>query len=439
LSAGQEHHPDATAAAQSLASAADASTAQTALAQRYLGFGVPAVDRQDATAGERAQRRVASLRAIVHREPRNSVRWVDLGREYLVLGLMDQTARCVRVALALAPENRFVLRSAAHFYVHVEDTRAAQRALDGAVKASDADPWLLSARLALRSGSVPVRAARQRLARGDLSAWHAGELAAALGTLELAAGKDRDGRALMRRSLVDPTENALAQAVWIGQQTGVEVDFAAREYPQRPYEALARSFEKDLRWQETCEAAEQWLADQPFSLDAASSTCMNALRLGDYERARDAATAGLRANTDATLLNNRAFAKAQVGDWEGAVGDLMRLNHTGADAVTRCCAAATGGLVLFRAGQPDSGRARYFEAIDGLHRLRKPHLVARAAAHLAFEERAAGTSNAEGAARHAWELLEKANDAETHEVCCRLLSADTGLQQVLIATSASHR
>jgi tetratricopeptide (TPR) repeat protein len=432
LVAGHENHPDALDAATTLVGGVSTSSLQDALARQYLGYpDAPRdSDREDADVGHRAQRRVASLRAIVRREPRNAVRWVDLGREYLVLGLLEQAEKCLRVALSLQPDNRFVLRSAAHLFAHVGDERAAQLALDRPV--SNIDPWLLSTRIALSEGGTLVRVARRMIADGDIPPWHAGELAGVLATYELSSGRERDGRSLLRRALVNPTENVLAHAVWVAERSGVDVEVLSLPHPERPYEAHARTFEREQKWADAATAAAQWLADQPFSLDAAAFASVYALANEDFNLAINVTSEGLRANKDEPLLlNNRAFARANIGELGAAVADLTRLARAQPDPVCRSCATATAGLVLFRVGNYEQGRRMYEAAIDSLQRLHRSDLVARATAHLASEERFARTPYAEAMTARARQSLARTDDVATHDVCNRLLDSSRGVQPLI--------
>jgi hypothetical protein len=80
------------------------------------------------------------------------------------------------------------------------------------------DPWLLAAEVAVASvaGRRPmfVRQGRKVLESGRLPALQTAKLASAIATLEMTAGDTRSARRLFRESLVDPTDNSLAQAGW---------------------------------------------------------------------------------------------------------------------------------------------------------------------------------------------------------------------------------
>src|SRR5439155_22265534 len=96
----------------------------------------------------RSRIRVLRQRSIA--EPRNAFVWVDLALLYTTLGLRDQAARAIRIALALAPEDRFVLRCASRFLVHIGDAERAHHILKRS-EATPYDPWLMAAEFAVSS------------------------------------------------------------------------------------------------------------------------------------------------------------------------------------------------------------------------------------------------------------------------------------------------
>lgn len=143
----------------------------------------------------------------MHLHPRNAYAWVDLARLYTILGQTSSADRAIRIAISLAPEDRFVLRSAARYFVHMDDPQAPQRLLNGA-RATRGDPWLIAAEV-----SVSQVAKRRSLTasigqRGlDHSQWaprSSSELAGALGTLLL-----EDGATQFRANIKSSLDNGL--------------------------------------------------------------------------------------------------------------------------------------------------------------------------------------------------------------------------------------
>ena len=66
------------------------------------------------------------LRKRLRNGPRNSLIWVDLARQHTILGHTHKAIHTIRCALAGAPLNRFVLRSAVHLYLHLVEIRLPQ-------------------------------------------------------------------------------------------------------------------------------------------------------------------------------------------------------------------------------------------------------------------------------------------------------------------------
>ena len=116
-----------------------------------------------------------------------------------------------------APSNRFILRSAVRLYVHLDEPDTAHRVLSDSAS-TPVDPWLVAAEIAvctlLGRRSRLIKRGRDMLISGHHSTRDTAELASALGTIELEADASKRARRLFGSSLDDPTDNAVAQAVW---------------------------------------------------------------------------------------------------------------------------------------------------------------------------------------------------------------------------------
>jgi len=358
---------------------------------------------------------IAKIKAILKREPRNSVRWVDLAREYLVLGHREHSVKSMRIALALTPNDRFAVRSAAAMYAQSGDFEQAVDLL-GRAPNLKSDPWLLAAFVALSdlsdSRQLGMREARRAL-EFDQPPSHLSELAAAVGTIELGSGTTRRGRQLLRRSADDGTENSLAQVEWVSYRTNdALIDFVPLDVP-KVFEAQARRAASDARWTDALNHSKQWRADQPFSIDALRFQSSCACEAEDWNAVSRVSTQGLRMHPDdTTLLNNRAFARSETNDLIGAIQDLVRARNVDAADKPRTILAATEGLLFFRIGNVGVGRTRYEAAIGSFQRTQQRDLAAKAALMLAREEVLAGTPLATAAWERAKKLVEtsKRND-----------------------------
>jgi tetratricopeptide (TPR) repeat protein len=316
---------------------------------------------------ENDRSRISQLRRIVSRYPRSALQWTDLALAHTTLGNSRAAEKAIKVALDLTPGNRTVLRAAARFYVHEHDPAKARAVLSTDEDRLRADPWLLAADIAIAdlANDSPKHIRRARnLLEADIAPRHLSELAAALATIELAGGRRRQARKLFANALQDPTDNSLAQAEW-AVPLGVDIP-AVQANPPLNFEAETRHLLREARFDEAVVQARLWLKDQPFSLQPAIHVSYIASALTeDYRTAIEACRKGLRSNAgDPMLMNNLAFSQASAGLVEDAISTFSGINF-GEDANGHLIWLATKGLVAFRSGSIDEGRALYEESVRG--------------------------------------------------------------------------
>ena len=115
----------------------------------------------------------------------------------------QKAERAIRAALQLAPNNRFVLRSAARF-IHIGEPEIARTLLVGA-EAIQSDPWLMASEIAIaeflgKPSRLPKnRVLRPRGARPRATRQNWLRLS---GTLEAARGNGRIARRLLRQAVI---------------------------------------------------------------------------------------------------------------------------------------------------------------------------------------------------------------------------------------------
>ncbi|MGO9109588.1 MAG: hypothetical protein ACLP9L_10165, partial [Thermoguttaceae bacterium] len=147
--------------------------------------------------------------------PNNPVLWTNLALFFTTLGQHEQATRAIRIALQLAPANRFIVRAACRSFVHQGDLDQAHSILLR-TPSLKADPWILAGEVAIEAvrgrSSRFVRTARSMVESRKYSPFHLSELTAALATVEARDGDLRKARRLCALSLADPSENAIAQA-----------------------------------------------------------------------------------------------------------------------------------------------------------------------------------------------------------------------------------
>jgi tetratricopeptide (TPR) repeat protein len=364
------------------------------LAQRNLGSGedleVPIPDQMELEV-TRGHGMAGVLKRRLRSDPRNALAWSDLALEYAVLGQRQQAEAAMRVALALAPQHRLILRSAARLYVHIDDLERAHRLLIRPAL-TRRDPWLMAAEIAIAdlSGRPPrsVRAARSAIEDAAYQPRSVTELASALATLEFQEGRSKQARRLFGVALTHPTENSLAQAEWASRRLGgLPVQDQVRA-DQGAFEARARLAYEERDWQAAVREAWGWLMDQPFSMEpAAFGSCVAEMGLRDLNLSVQFAAVGRRANPqDPTLINNLAYAQVEQGEIDAAAATLRLIPAPPLADAAGVSWRATEGLLAYRRGDRLVGRQRYREAIAAAKSLNLHERRAMASLMLAREE-----------------------------------------------------
>jgi tetratricopeptide (TPR) repeat protein len=311
-------------------------------------------------------RQLAELRVRLKASPANAVRWADLARLYTIIARPKKAQQAMRVAMALAREDRYVLRSAARLAVHQREYDRAHAILARA-RVTPTDPWLVASEIAVAdlSGgrSTLVRRARDMLADTRYSPFEVNELASAIATLELQSGDRRASRRLFRRALECPTDNTLAQVAWARPILGLDLDEQVFQAPGS-WEARALAAHQRGDWRESTTESERWQDDQPFASRPAELGSYEASKGGDYELGARFAERGLKTNPEEFLLrNNAAFCLLSEGKIDRARPHLEVIAKLKLTRQQRSTALATQGLFFYRRGDRETGLARYSEAI----------------------------------------------------------------------------
>jgi tetratricopeptide (TPR) repeat protein len=358
-------------------------------------------------ASRRFQARIHSARSQLVEFPRNPILWTDLARLYTTVGSHAKATRAMESALSLAQNNRFVLRAASRLFLHQDESERAHELLVSSNRLLS-DPWILAAEIATAAAnkrtSKFVKKARLMLESGRYSAFHLSELASAVGTLEAEAGKTKAGRKLTEYSLLDPTENAVAQADWLVRKTRMNIFVNSRN----SNEATAWKASRSQQWVVALNEARLWLDDQPFSSRPASFGSHLAGVLDKHDVAVGFARLGLLSNgDDFNLMNNLAFSllnQYQLPEAQAIIERLKYLRLTESDTVVL---SATTGLMYFRSEQPGMGRCYYREAISLAQRANMQHIAAVALTYLALEETRIGSTFADSLRREALAIAPK--------------------------------
>jgi len=295
----------------------------------------------------------------------NALAWLDLARAYAINGDLDRSERGIWTALHFDSNNRWIVRSAARFFIHREKADAAVRVIEQAAGYRN-DPWLVSAHIAVSHASGKtshlVRRAKTLFEDDNFRPKHLSELGIALATLENEASfGSRIINKLAKRSLRDPTENAVAQAEWIESVGGKALGASdAAQRVRNAFEARSKELEKAMEWQAAANEIFHWLCDQPFSSrPAIDGSYIAATFLQDYELAEKFAKVGYQANPEDPLIrNNYAVALAERGDLAKARRVFGALGDPGGKGFEETY-RATEGLLRYREGRIEAARECY--------------------------------------------------------------------------------
>ncbi|NOX43790.1 MAG: hypothetical protein GXP19_08690 [Gammaproteobacteria bacterium] len=301
--------------------------------------------------------------------PRDPIGWADLAYFYTILGEKIKAERSMSNALYLAPNNRFVLRSAVRMFIHHDDTA---RALDTIRKASSLkyDPWLISAEIATAQAnsktSKNIKIGIKIIEDKKFSFWHISELASAVATTELSFGKHKKAKKLFDQSLVDPTENSVAQVEWAHRKDKKILLPLNKLDLQNTFEANALLCYQKKDWIGTVNSTEKWQNDQPFSSrPAVLGSYVAAICMNDFKLSKNFASYGLRCNQEnKILLNNLIFAEIQLGNYSSAQEKLDSIIEINLNPADKQMILATKGLLDYRIGNITSGRERYKRSIE---------------------------------------------------------------------------
>ena len=337
-----------------------------------IGFAIEYPSPQIAISNIRKQ-------TILH--PNDAYLWLELARNYLIVGLTEKSEKALLIAKSLAPDDGYICRSMMRFYHHTQNI---DKALYYVRRMSNLtrDPMLLSGEIALCNTvgkpTKNVKQAKYMIQSENFLPLSLSELTSEIATMEIMGGREKVGKRLLAQSLKTPTENALAQTTWINQCVmripwiqeinGMSVP---NNFEGEIYLGLA-SKDKPIDWSHLFEQCKLWNAYQPFSRNPiylAGNIATDFLE--KYQEAFDFSLSALPNHKDeAGLLNNIAYAAILNGDKENAQNYLkLQLSKCRTDE-EKVVYLATKGLYEFRFGEITLGKRLYvnsFELASGIN------------------------------------------------------------------------
>lgn len=369
-----------------------ASPLAQSLAKRVLGINdVGTLDLPFPLEDELLTREIALLKVRLRRYPRNAFAWLDIARLYTVLGQGGPASRAIDIAIGQARDNRQILRSTNRFFLHSGDPERAAFELRQSVLVA-ADPWLLAPEIATGSilgrSSQLIKRGRKVLEDDRFTHEARSELACALAREEIRSGNAKGARKLIRAALRVPTENAVAQVEVMSRMLGIAPPDLGLIETVAIFEARATEAYFSNNFALSLDEAERWWRDEPFSeRPAVHGSFVAGALVGEFARGVEIAKRGLRSNPHSvSLLNNLSYNLAKLWRIDEAREVIASVPHLVQDPGCRIAVTATKGLIEYRAGNPNRGRALYQEAIDAARDRGDKFGLALAILNLAKEE-----------------------------------------------------
>lgn len=367
--------------------------------------------------------KISELKTKLKTNPKNPVLWVEIARYYSIIGQNVQAERTILNAYRLSPQNRFVLRSMARFFTHIEKVDF----IHDIIRKSEVtkfDPWILATEISLATKrgrfSRFMKPAFNLAASSNFHPFNISELNSSLGTIEFESSIKRS-RKLFIDSLLSPNDNALAQAEWISHKDSKLISVNPSDFNvQNDFEAKARDASEHGNWEDSIDYAKLWFLDMPFSRGAilfGSEIASN--NLENQDEAVALYRAGLTSHpNDKQMLNNIVYSLCLMNKVEEAEKYLekYRRQNTGNNILHDVCYTATRGLYNFRKGYHDIGRALYMESITMASEAKEQKLANIAFVNYIREEAISGNNIEKSFKEKVLELKNKSDSLSVKKV-----------------------
>jgi len=319
---------------------------------------------------QQVQARINQLKDRLRSDPRDALVAIEIARLQTLSGQAKSARRYVDLAVRLQHNNRYILRSAARYFTFVEEPDLALHVLTNS-DAIRSDPWIQAAEVATSDlcGKTPkwTHKAIATFTASTKQDVASSELALGLATLEhKAGGKRKLVRRLAENGLRNPTENAIAQAVWLERNAAIDVSSGVVLAERTDAtEALAMKHYEDEEYLKCTQNAWRWVKDQPFSPRGyLLGACCASIQLHDHQQALNFCEAGLLVHrSQPLLLNCLMFSQTYMGYIHQAEATLSRLEGFSRDPQIGPFVDAGRGLLAYRRNDIVGGREHYLAAM----------------------------------------------------------------------------
>lgn len=315
-------------------------------------------------------------RELVRQAPYNAIRRMELARFYILNGQREKACEEAAISVHLAPNNRYISRSAVRCFIHNHDYERAHWVLS-ANRTLKTDPWLLATDISVdlirKKNPRNALTAGRVVKNNNFSPRSLTETSIALALLEYYnGGRLKTIRDYVRKALVAPIDNSMAQAQWLSKiYPGINLSELDTSHIKFNYEIETYKAINNSEFSHAYLNALQWLQDSGYSHRAAvTASNLAATFLNKTENSIAILDIALLANPGSPiLLNNLVYQLLMNGELERAEKEISKVDY-GLDIPqeTLTCLKATNGLLNFKKGNYELGETCYLEAIEMAHR-----------------------------------------------------------------------
>ena len=337
--------------------------------------------------------KIAQIRKILEKYPRNAIRWVDLSLCYTTIGEEKKAINAMKVAVQLDKNNRFVIRSGVRLFLHYNQCDYAYYLLKN-TNLLNHDPWINAAYIAvsqlLEKNINNLKESKYFVESNNFSKFDISELACSIGTLQLAMGKDKEAKKMIKESIIEPNDNAAAQLQWISKNIikiqDIEKINTEKIKNNYEFETIQKCYLEDF--ENAIKNAEKWIEDESISTVPnliASSIYTSVFE--DYEKGEEKVKEALKKEKNNIKSNIQlAFCKINKGELDTAEELLNRIEKEDTEIENKIIILADKGMLNFRNGREKEGEIFYREAAKLASKNGMMNLKASAIFHLAKEK-----------------------------------------------------
>ena len=338
---------------------------------------------------------IGLLRNKLREDCYNPIAYCELARCYANLNFDEKAKKCMDYAVFLAPHSRYISRCAARFYIHYNEWDKARYVLikNGFI---NSDPWIMASEIAVETvmgrSSKYIKKGKLIISSGDFPAFSCSELSLAICEVDKGAGKLKEARKMIDKSLISPNDNSLAQVEFYAKSdSSLIVDMSPYKDMLHKNEADARKAYAEGKYKEAFVSSLRWMLDYRFEhRPIGFAFDISCVYLKEYGYAANILKRYLNSEpNDPSAINNMVYTLGLSNRIEEAEEYLRRINlrsYLTNNTVNAICLIATCGLLYYRRGMVEEGRKMYNDAIMMAKRKQSKDLAAKARLNMIREE-----------------------------------------------------